>query len=296
MVLMSTYNGEKYLREQIESILNQTGVNIKIIVRDDGSTDNTISILDSYKTKGLLDWYQGDNIKPAKSFICLIRDSEMADYYAFSDQDDYWLEDKLITAVNALDKFDMDTPALYYGQPLLVDRDLNPLEIQTRQLLFCTINQAVISSNATGCTMVFNNALRNLILEYTPNYQIMHDGWLHKVCLAVGGVVTFDGQPHIKYRQHGDNVIGGTSSFIDRNKRRLRSLMTDKNARSKAVSEIVIGYEKYMSLETLSICQKVANYRNSLFDKVSLLLDGRIRTGIFRIDCMYRLSVILGIF
>ncbi len=90
VVLMSTYNGEKYIREQLDSIFNQEGIDVKVVVRDDGSKDTTHAILDEYKKTHELVWYTGENLKSARSFMDLIYQAPESDYYAFADQDDYW--------------------------------------------------------------------------------------------------------------------------------------------------------------------------------------------------------------
>ena len=113
-VLMSTYNGEKYLREQIESILNQKNVRVQILVRDDGSTDHTHIILDEYQKNGKLNWYTGMNLKSSKSFMNLVTKAPETEYYAFCDQDDVWNNDKLYRAVNKLKSMgNMNIPRLY---------------------------------------------------------------------------------------------------------------------------------------------------------------------------------------
>ena len=103
LVLMSTYNGEKYLKEQIDSILAQKNVEVTIQVRDDGSTDGTIRILEEYQKCGKLNWYSSTNMGPAKSFLDLVYNAPLKyDYYAFCDQDDYWKEDKLYKAIETV--------------------------------------------------------------------------------------------------------------------------------------------------------------------------------------------------
>lgn len=89
-VMISTYNGEKFLKEQIESILSQTNVKVKIFVRDDGSVDGTRNILNDYQNKGKLTWYCGNNLKTARSFLDIVKNVPKDSYYAFSDQDDVW--------------------------------------------------------------------------------------------------------------------------------------------------------------------------------------------------------------
>lgn len=297
VVLMSTYNGEKYIETQIQSILKQVDVDIELLVRDDGSTDNTKVILEKYKQEGKLQWYTGENLRPAKSFMDLIKNAPHSDYYAFADQDDYWKPEKLSRAVNILETYDSKKPGLYYGNTLLVDKDLKPLATQTIDRgPFIQINQAVISSNATGCTMCFNKALLEMIQKYEPTYQIMHDGWIHKVCIAIGGNLYFDKKPYILYRQHENNVVGGTSSIKKRWKTRMSNLLHPTNSRSRGIQELVKGYSKFMSNNNLEICLMVAKYKKSLKSRVKLLLNSNIKTGNARIDWMYRTAVILGIF
>ena len=120
---MSTYNGEKYLREQIDSILGQRGVEVTLLVRDDGSSDATLSILDEYKSSGLLDYYCGSNLGPARSFMHLLQNAPASDFYAFSDQDDKWMDDKLLAAITSMEGHESE-PALYFSQTQLVDAGL----------------------------------------------------------------------------------------------------------------------------------------------------------------------------
>ena len=127
VVLLSTYNGERFLEEQLESIVAQKGVTPIIIVRDDGSTDNTCKILDKWQKKNALRWYNGPNMGPARSFLNLLRDSDDEDYYAFSDQDDYWLPEKLDVAISKLAPY-KDEPALYFCQTQLVDKNLKEID------------------------------------------------------------------------------------------------------------------------------------------------------------------------
>ena len=127
-VLLSTYNGELYIAEQLDSLLRQTVIdNMKIIIRDDGSTDSTLKIIEEYKSKNSnIIFYRGENLKPAKSFWHLLQNCDEADYFAFCDQDDVWDEDKLEVAINQLKEHD-DVPALYFSDARVVDSELNLL-------------------------------------------------------------------------------------------------------------------------------------------------------------------------
>lgn len=125
MVLLSTYNGEKYLKEQIDSVLSQKNVNVNILVRDDGSYDETKTILQKYQDEGKLKWYTGNNLKATYSFLDLLHNTPKADYYAFCDQDDVWNENKLIMAINKLENLPKYKPALYTGRLNITDSELN---------------------------------------------------------------------------------------------------------------------------------------------------------------------------
>ena len=125
-VLMSTYNGKKFIREQIESILNQKGdYLIDLWVRDDGSTDGTQEILEEYASQKKLKMYKGYNLGPALSFLDLLKQCWDYDYYAFSDQDDYWNSDKIKIGVNSLKE--MSGLQLYFANAELVDSNLRPI-------------------------------------------------------------------------------------------------------------------------------------------------------------------------
>lgn len=113
IILLSTYNGEKYIEQQINSLLKQTYKNINIYVRDDGSKDGTLEILKKYEEKGEIFLIQGKNIGFINSFMELLKKVEKADYYSFCDQDDVWNEDKIERAVRALEKEDNDKILLY---------------------------------------------------------------------------------------------------------------------------------------------------------------------------------------
>lgn len=177
LVLMSTYNGEKYLKEQIDSILAQKNVEVTIRVRDDGSTDGTIRILEEYQKCGKLNWYSSTNMGPAKSFLDLVYNAPLKyDYYAFCDQDDYWKEDKLYKAIERLEHFD-DKPALYHCELEIVDENLEHIKMTRNCNKTKFIDQTLMVFYIPGCTMVFNNCLMRKIQERKPEFDLitMHD-------------------------------------------------------------------------------------------------------------------------
>ena len=306
VVLMSTYNGDRYLENQIESLLNQEGVEVMILARDDGSKDRTLEILEKYKrenradtAEASFDYYVGQNLGPAGSFLDLMKHAPEADFYALCDQDDTWLPDKLKIAVDAIKQHisEKKIPVLYYGMPRFSDNDGNllkgPKGIYEKSLDFPS---CLIKSNSTGCTMVFNRALLELINRKTPGPMTMHDEWLHKVCLAVGGKLIYDEDVHILYRQHGGNTIGGQLSVSKVMKRYWKTLTEPDCIRSKCIKSVVDCYGDEMSPKNREMAAEVAFYKDSFRNRVRLLLDKDIRTVYPKRNIMFKLAVLLGIF
>ena len=162
-VVMSTYNGEKYLKEQIDSILSQEGVDVRLYIRDDGSSDRTTDILASYQEHKNVKIEKGNNLGFAKSFLTALDECDEADYYAFSDQDDVWEKDKLSTAIEILEEESQSTPLLYCSALQRVDENLNPLHVQSYHGLRINLPSMLTRGRLAGCTFVFNNTLRNLV-------------------------------------------------------------------------------------------------------------------------------------
>lgn len=208
-IMLSTYNGEKYLREQLDSLLKQEGVDFNIFVRDDGSKDKTCEILQEYADKGLLTFVKGENLGFSKSFSWLINNAPKADYYSCCDQDDVWLPTKVLDGVNALEN--IDEPATYFTSLNVVDEKLNLITKDSHshynnesETLFA---DNVLMPQVNGCTMIFNEKLRQLYSKI-PSHNIHgHDYTLVTLASAFGKVV-FSNDSKILYRQHANNCYG----------------------------------------------------------------------------------------
>lgn len=270
---MSTYNGEKYLREQLDSVFSQTYRNIEILIRDDGSTDSTLSILEEYCSKhNNITFYKGDNLKPAKSFMHLLSQAPIADYYAFCDQDDVWKPEKIETAINKLESISSELPAVYIGTLTYVDKELNIIGRRKDFEYHMTFAESWISCVATGCTMVMNAKLRKLVIGINCDNIEMHDIWAYRICLAYGGQAIYDYTPYILYRQHGNNVIGANTSLRDKWLRRIQSLIHREQ-----------GKRWLMSLQMYQCCidtipaqerktlETIVNYKSSLKCKMKMI-------------------------
>lgn len=208
-ILMSTYNGENFLKEQINSIFYQDYKGeICLEVRDDGSTDTTTEILKSYlpmKNRKIY-WYQGKNIGPQKSFLELMRQSKPADFYFFSDQDDIWDREKIRCAVEKMSQ--TKTPVLYCSNYRLTNQNLHVLKAQTIQSTpRFTPLKVIFYNQIPGCTIGFNRSLMELWHDMKIENIMMHDSALLSFATVVGTVI-YDPKSRISHRIHGKNVVG----------------------------------------------------------------------------------------
>lgn len=291
IVLLSTYNGEKYIKEQLNSLYNQKDVEVSILVRDDGSTDSTSLILDQEQQKGRLSWYQGENKGPAGSFMDLLYHAPEADYYAFCDQDDIWQPEKLCRAVEALAPINNDYK-VYISPATLVDVNLNVIGQMPLNYKF-TIGEAIVTNPATGCTMLFNNKLKQLIKKFPPQKIKMHDEWVYKVCLFMNGSIFADTASRILYRQHGNNVIGAKEPFIRGMVRRIKNIFTGGGSRSATLCELYRLYKDILPKENLTILEKIYNYKRNLRGQISLLKQKGLSAPLFSTMFNFYTAVIL---
>ncbi|MCS4488046.1 glycosyltransferase family 2 protein [Streptococcus sciuri] len=211
-ILMSTYNGEPFLADQIESIRRQTFKDWKLLIRDDGSTDRTRSIIKVYTQKDdrifFINEEDFQNCGVIESFYRLVKFEE-ADYYFFSDQDDVWLEDKLEVQLAAFAEHDSHQPIMVYMDLMVVDAKLNVLHrsmVKTQSHHANTkLYQEMTENTVTGGVSGINHSLASLWTR-TDNV-IMHDWYLALLAAALGQLIYID-KPGELYRQHGNNVLG----------------------------------------------------------------------------------------
>lgn len=290
-VLLATYNGEKYLEEQIESLRKQKNVEVSILVRDDCSTDDTIKILKKYEKNNILKWYTGEHLNVCNGFLNLISNAPDADYYAFCDQDDVWDENKLEVAIRELKKMDSKKPALYYSSLRLVDENLKFLSNHILNIRRNNMTSYVIS-NIAGCTAVFNRTLLKKVRQYNPEYILMHDGWIYKICVALGGSIYVDETPHISYRQHNNNVVGlhkGLKAEFEKIKKYIYKFEIQKQMYS-----LYKGYSNEMLPEYKELTEQICNYDRSIIDKIKLLRNKNINFKNRGLNIIYKLKIIFN--
>lgn len=294
-VLMSTYNGEKYIKEQIESILNQEDVEISLLIRDDGSTDKTIEIIGKLANKNNnIVFYKSENVGAARSFMDLVNKSGEFKYYAFADQDDVWNPKKLISAIEKLKE--ESKPELYISALEIVDENLNHIEIKKVSSNLCFEGE-MIKNFATGCTMSFNKKLRDIIKSYTPDYIIMHDSWITRVCYSVGGNVIIDDNYYIKYRQHSNNVLGYKDEGLQKLKRQFKIAFKDNlSMRVNIAKELKQGYAEMLTENAKEVIENLINYKQNEEAKRWLLKNKNFRTKNSIINAKMKLAILLNKF
>lgn len=295
-VLLSSYNGEKYIHDQIESILQQQQVNVTLIIRDDCSKDETVKIIKEMQEQhSNIELLQGANIGPAMSFLELIRKAPAAEFYALSDQDDVWDYDKLIKGIQFLSDYDPTTPLLYHCNTQIVDSNLQFLRIgKTGKQAPYSKYGAFMENHATGCTMIFNRSCQELIASCKPDYVSMHDSWIYLIAEMFGKVI-YDPQPHMKYRQHGNNVIGAKLSkkkYISEHMKRV--LNTNIQPRMDNTKSFYKCYKNRMSKEDKDKVEKFINYKRSFPDKLKFLIDKDFHAPSLVRNIEYFIMIMIG--
>ena len=209
VILLSTYNGQQYLKEQIDCILAQTYPgHITVLIRDDGSSDGTEAIAQSYQPgeNRRVEFVKAENVGPQRSFLELVRMAPEADYYFFADQDDVWDTDKIAIAVAAMES--RQGPACYCSNFRHSHMDLTIYEEKAlAQPPLFTPLQIIFYNQIPGCVMGFNNALMALLKQLQLDSCMMHDSLALSLAAACGEVI-YDDMPRITHRIHASNVVG----------------------------------------------------------------------------------------
>lgn len=222
-ILLSTYNGERFLIEQLNSIKNQSHSNISLLIRDDGSTDNTVEIIKKYielNTDFNIRLIEGDNLGVIGSFMELVNLSDdTCDYYGFSDQDDVWFKNKVEKGINSLEK---KSECLIYSSAFIpVDKDLKEVSYKKPNFKPSFYN-SLIENIATGCTIIFSKEMKELVEGRDYSKAAIHDWWFYIVSTSLGEIC-YDETPLMYYRQHDGNTIGAKngrfSKWVSRFKR-----------------------------------------------------------------------------
>jgi len=235
LVLLSTYNGQNYLQQQLNSLIVQENVELFYLIRDDGSKDGTIEILKQFSIMAVnVELILGKNIGFANSFkellILSYKYRETVNYFAFCDQDDIWLKNKLHVATNNLEKMSNTVPAMYCSNLFRIDKNNKQIgESYKRGNVIFSKGTSLVNSIAAGCTMVLNLKTIEMFTKHPPKYLAFHDLFIFQMCIFLGEVY-YDDIPYIFYRQHDNNVLGDKNTiFLARWKNRLKIFPSFRN-------------------------------------------------------------------
>jgi glycosyltransferase involved in cell wall biosynthesis len=295
-VLLATYNGARFLDAQLRSVIAQDWAEIDVVASDDSSSDSTQSLLASWQpiwNKGDFTVISGPRRGFAGNFRKLLAEAEVdAEYVAFCDQDDIWLSDKTKVAVAALDAHG-SRPALYCARTLITDVDDREISLSTLFRKTPDFANALVQSIGGGNTMVMNRAAYDLLREAAKRTDfVSHDWFAYLIVSGAGGKVIYSETPHVRYRQHGANLIGsnlGVRARIDRARFALSGRYVGWNnlnmsalaaCRDLLTPDAVAKFDRFCQARSGRLPERIVNlwrsgvYRQTAIGQLSLYLAG----------------------
>lgn len=303
-VLMTTYNPRKYVVDQVNSILNQKDVEVKLIIRDDASR-NKEWLKKLPRCENIIMIHGENNLGVAHNIMSLIeyayKNESNYEYFAYSDQDDVWEEDKLITAIGALESLDQTKPCLYYSNLQVVDEKLeNGFQMFRSGVVKNTLAQSLAQIFTFACTTVFNYHMIVELMKRPIDYMGF-DHLLYYIAIIKGNVV-YDDVPHILYRQHGDNVSGvkknGIKYFASKISKVFKRNTEDKaRAGGGSFKDMAKYIKKYfyndLTNQEKSLVDKVAAY-DGIISRIDIIMDSKIKAGYMPKDLYGSLRLLIG--
>ena len=298
-VLRSTYNGENYIADQIRSIASQVGVNVVLQIRDDGSSDSTIGIAnDVCSSEGLKHSITaGRNVGFLNSFESLLLMADSAEYYAFSDQDDVWDNEKLIKAIDCLSEVD-GKPALYASSVTITDENLKTISRNDFTSLVYSIPAELIRHRLAGHTMVWNEALQKKIRDVGGLSVWSHDQHVVLLGAVYDAPLYIDRASYVRHRRLRTSVTPGGSSLNKRIRHELALTLNKggKINRRLLAKELLNIKDATISLEDKHFLEQIASLDNSLTGRIELVRSPLLHCGLLFGDIEARLSVLLDTF
>lgn len=286
-VIMSTYNGSEFIREQLNSLTKQQCVEINLVIRDDGSKDDTVEIIKSYSSKfNNIIVEQGENLGATLSFYeaanIALSQSELTEYYAFCDQDDIWLDNKLINGIKNI-KNNMEEPSLYFSNLRMINNKKENIGLLLDDKIVSKDRYNALASIQTyGCTCVFNRlALEKFIKITDEKKYIYHDNWMFSIC-AFLGYIYYDKEAYINYRQTGKNVSGDKKRGIELLKQRIlkiRRLKNDEKIYESIAYELLKNFYNELRDEDKIFLTMIRDYRKNIVYKIKLIFLKRLKTN-----------------
>lgn len=294
---MATYNGADFIREQLDSILRQSHRNWVLHVSDDGSTDATLDIVREYAGRlpdGQILLYEGPRNGFAQNFLSLLRRPEAkADFYAFCDQDDIWLEDRL---ARALSQMAAGMGGLYCSRTCLVNEVGKVIGFSPLFLNRPDFRNALVQSVAGANTMVFSNAVRDLLARVPQGADVISHDWLAYILTSgSGGTVIYDQQPSLYYRQHGFNLMGANATLRGRLERLFRMLRGEFRMWNSSNLHILADFVDDLTAQNRRVLELFSRARDSgFFSRVIFLRRSGVRRQTRLDNVALLIATILG--
>lgn len=292
-ILLATKDGERFLKEQLASYACQTFDQWSLHVSDDGSSDGTVRLVEQFaETQSRpVDLREGPRQGFFRNFMSLVLDEKIhADFFAFSDQDDIWNDDKLERATDWFRSVPDDVPAVYFSRTELIDEGGTHLGYSPLFERNPSFQNALVQNIGGGNTMVFNSGARRLLIACGSVAAVSHDWWTYQIVTAAGGNAYYDPVPSLKYRQHSRNILGANASRRARIAR-LQMMLGGRVTRWNTINleafraaESVFSRENCATLESFSKARKAiwplrliylyksGVYRQTFVDNVGLFL------------------------
>ena len=281
---MSTYNGEKYITTQLDSLLSQIGVNLIIYIRDDGSSDKTREILKNYaKVHPNIVLSFENNIGYKKSFLKALHDAPNCDYYGFCDQDDYWFENKILSTIELIER---TGSSLGFGNAIVTDENLIGEKTLYSKIDIPSFPESLYSSNTHGFLFCFTKEIRNLAIRYPiEEFDIPHDFWLITIAGLFGTIACDKEMVVAKYRRLPTSISRRKPLQLFFN--RALSLFYDKGIVEKYAKNILIYYDGELENGNMDLVNSCAFYRGRWNSKWYLLKNRTIKSK-------YKLKILLN--
>lgn len=294
-VLMTTYNPNNYIIEQVDSIMRQKKVEVEIVLRDDGSTHK--KHLEKIRNNPKITFLEGENLGVEKNIIELMKyayeNKREYSYFAYSDQDDFWLEEKLISGISKLKKMDNTKPNLYYSNLSVSDENLQFSHYLFKKgIVKNTVSQSLAQVFTFACTCIFNMKMIDRMIHSKVS-QIGVDSALYYNAIFFGNAL-YDDNSYILYRQHGNNVSGAKEKGLKYLFNKIKLFKKMERVFENNAKCLLKEWKNELDEEQKEKLLLVANYRQSIANKIKLLCNKEIRVGYYPKEFFRWIRIILN--
>lgn len=297
LVLLSCFNGEMYLKEQLDSIINQKNVEVTLLIRDDGSSDGSCDIIKEYMRKyPNISFYQGKNVGIVESFNDLMSRKEVDNFkwISFCDQDDVWLPEKLQIAIGKLKALSQsdEIPLLYCSSLTMVDCELKHIGMIRADVKQYTKEMSFVQNISAGCTQVFNIVAVKYYRLGLGKRMEMHDYWMTLISIYFGELY-YDKKSYILYRQHDNNAVGGKKISI---KQGIKAVIDGKyGKRENMLRDFLNTYRSFLDNNDIKLLKCFCEHRSSLLKRLHFVFSGKYHGFNFRSTLFFKIRMLLGV-